>query len=81
MNNDNNPMPQQEQQTNFKIWQQNLCKSSNTWEHLLKNLDPNDYALACIQETYLNPVNLANASNLRRYWDVVYPSKHHTSQD
>jgi len=44
---------------------------------MLKNLDPEEYDIACIQEPYLNPVNLANASNLRRFWDVIYPSNHH----
>jgi len=44
---------------------------------MLKNLDPEEFDLACIQEPYLNPVNLANASNLRRYWDILYPSDHH----
>jgi exonuclease III len=62
----------------FKIWQQNLRKSPNAWEHMLKNLDPEKYDLACIQEPYLNPVNLANASNLRSYWDVIYPSNHNS---
>ncbi|KAG1888692.1 hypothetical protein F4604DRAFT_1569660, partial [Suillus subluteus] len=77
----NKPETHQQPRTNFKIWQQNLRKSSHTWEHLLKNLNPNDYNLACIQEPFLNPVKLANTSNLRRYWDVIYPTKHHTSQD
>jgi len=49
---------------NLKIWQQNLHKSQSTWEHLLCNLDPELYDLACIQEPYLNPVKLTNASNL-----------------
>ncbi|KAG1813422.1 hypothetical protein EV424DRAFT_1326627, partial [Suillus variegatus] len=44
-----------------------------------RNLDPNKYDIACIQEPYLNPVNLANASNLSRFWDVVYPSNHHAN--
>lgn len=51
----------------FTIWQQNLRKSSGAWEHLIKNLDPETYDLACIQEPYLNPINLANASNLRAH--------------
>ncbi|KAG1831577.1 hypothetical protein EV424DRAFT_1314168, partial [Suillus variegatus] len=46
---------------------------------MLRNLDPNKYDIACIQEPYLNPVNLANASNLSRFWDVVYPSNHHAN--
>ncbi|KAG1816802.1 uncharacterized protein BJ212DRAFT_1237052, partial [Suillus subaureus] len=62
-----------------KIWQQNLRKSSSTWEHMLQNLNPNTYDLACIQEPFLNPVGLANASNLRQLWDVIYPSNHHTN--
>ncbi|KAG1810504.1 hypothetical protein EV424DRAFT_1307489, partial [Suillus variegatus] len=37
------------------------------------------YDLACIQEPFLNPVNLANASNLRSFWDVIYPMDHHSS--
>jgi len=44
---------------------------------MLKNLDPEEYDLACIQEPYLNLVNLVNASNLQCYWDVLYPSNHH----
>lgn len=44
---------------------------------MLSNLNPDTYDLACIQEPYLNPVNLANASNLRRHWDVIYPTRHH----
>jgi hypothetical protein len=67
--------------TDFKIWQQNLRKSPNAWEHMLKNLDPKTYDLACIQEPYLNPVGLANASNLRRYWDVIYPTNHHSNPE
>jgi len=49
---------------NLKIWQQNLRKSNGAWEHMLRNLDPESFDIACIQEPYLNPVNLANASNL-----------------
>ncbi|KAG1759603.1 hypothetical protein EDD22DRAFT_782352, partial [Suillus occidentalis] len=63
----------------FTIWQQNLRKSSGAWKHLIKNLDPETYDLACIQEPYLNPVNLANTSNLRAHWDVIYPTDHHSS--
>ena len=74
--NQNNPPS-----TDFKIWQQNLWKSPNAWEHMLKNLDPKTYDLACIQEPYLNPVGLANASNLRRYWDVIYPTNHHSNPE
>lgn len=63
----------------FKIWQQNLRKSAYAWEHIIRNLDPNIYDLACIQEPYLNPVNLANALNLRQFWDILYPMDHHTN--
>ncbi|KAG2072176.1 hypothetical protein BDR04DRAFT_1014224 [Suillus decipiens] len=49
---------------NVKIWQQNLCKLNGTWEHLLRNLNPKAYDIACIQEPFLNPVNLANTLNL-----------------
>jgi len=66
---------------NLCIWQQNLRKSLPAWEHMLKDLDPNVYDIACIQEPYLNPVKLANASNLRQYWDVIYPTDHHTSPE
>jgi len=62
----------------LKIWQQNLRKSPNAWEHLLKNLNPDTYDLTCIQEPFLNAVNLANASNLNRFWDVIYPTNHHS---
>ncbi|KAG1851430.1 hypothetical protein DFJ58DRAFT_728870 [Suillus subalutaceus] len=72
---------QHQPRTNFRIWQQNLQTSSHAWEHLLKNLNPNTFDLACIQEPFLNPVNLANASNLKCYWDVLYPTTHHTNQD
>ncbi|KAJ8584196.1 hypothetical protein M405DRAFT_747457, partial [Rhizopogon salebrosus TDB-379] len=48
---------------------------------MLKNLDPHTYDLACIQEPYLNPVGLANTSNLQRYWDVIYPSNHHANPE
>ncbi|KAG1844473.1 hypothetical protein F4604DRAFT_1516830, partial [Suillus subluteus] len=63
----------------LKIWQQNLHKSLNAWEHMLRNLDPNVYDIACIQEPYFNPVNLANTSNLKQFWDVIYPTDHHAS--
>ncbi|KAG1796593.1 uncharacterized protein BJ212DRAFT_1234582, partial [Suillus subaureus] len=63
----------------LKIWQQNLQKSLNAWEHMLRNLDLNIYNIACIQEPYLNPVNLANASNLKQYWDIIYPTDHHAN--
>ncbi|KAG2150785.1 hypothetical protein DEU56DRAFT_728573, partial [Suillus clintonianus] len=69
------PLPQ------FRIWQQNLRKSINAWEHMLAELNPEVYDLACIQEPYLNPVNLANASNLRKYWDVIYPTNHHSGTE
>jgi len=49
------------------------------WEHMLKNLNPNKYNIACIQKPYINPVKLANASNLRQHWDVIYLTDHHTS--
>ncbi|KAG2089123.1 uncharacterized protein F5147DRAFT_587326, partial [Suillus discolor] len=65
----------------FKIWQQNLRKSLNAWEHLLHSLNPDVYDLACIQEPYLNTVNLANASTLGRFWDVIYPSNHHSNAE
>ncbi|KAG2108668.1 uncharacterized protein F5147DRAFT_576667 [Suillus discolor] len=39
------------------------------------------YDITCIQEPYLNPVKLANASNLRQYWGVLYLSNHHSSPD
>jgi len=64
---------------NLKIWQQNLCKSNGTWEHMPRNLDPESFNIACIQEPFLNPVNIANASNLRQFWDVVYLTDHYTS--
>ncbi|KAG2339958.1 hypothetical protein BDR05DRAFT_835686, partial [Suillus weaverae] len=64
-----------------KIWQQNLHKSPNAWEHFLKNLNPEKYDLACIQEPFLNPVNLTNASNLRKHWDIIYPMNHNKNQD
>ncbi|KAG2755207.1 hypothetical protein P692DRAFT_20717662 [Suillus brevipes Sb2] len=48
---------------------------------MLKNLNPHVYDIACIQEPYLNPVNLANASNLRQYWDVIYPTDHHANPE
>ncbi|KAG2336071.1 hypothetical protein BDR05DRAFT_897265, partial [Suillus weaverae] len=67
--------------TDLKIWQQNLRKSQGAWEHLLRNLNPEKFDIACIQEPYLNPVKLANASNLGRYWDVIYPLNHHASPD
>jgi len=63
----------------MKIWQQNLRKSNGAWEHLLRNLDPEVYDIACIQEPFLNPVNLVNASNLRQFWYIVYPTDHHTT--
>ncbi|KAG1794546.1 uncharacterized protein HD556DRAFT_1236586, partial [Suillus plorans] len=72
---------EQHPNTNFKIWQQNLRKSSTAWEHMLQNLNPNTYDLACIQEPFLNPVGLANASNLRQYWDVIYPTNHHSNPE
>jgi hypothetical protein len=50
---------------NMKIWQQNLCKLNSAWEHLLRNLDPGAYDIACIQEPFLNLVNLVNALNLQ----------------
>ncbi|KAG2073798.1 hypothetical protein BDR04DRAFT_1009815, partial [Suillus decipiens] len=61
----------------LKIWQQNLRKLLNAWEHMLRNLNPNVYDVACIQEPYLNPVNLANTSNLKQYWDIIYLTDHH----
>jgi hypothetical protein len=44
-----------------------------------RNLDPEVYDIACMQDLFLNPVNLANASNLRQFWDVIYPTDHHTT--
>jgi hypothetical protein len=64
--------------SDLKIWQQNLHKSPNTWEHLLKNLNPNMYDLACIQKPFLNTVNLTNTSNLNHLWDIIYPTNHHS---
>ncbi|KIK37783.1 hypothetical protein CY34DRAFT_92142, partial [Suillus luteus UH-Slu-Lm8-n1] len=46
---------------------------------MLRSLDLNEFDLVCIQEPFLNPINLANTSNLRTYWDVLYPTDHHTS--
>jgi hypothetical protein len=39
------------------------------------------YDLACIQEPFLNVVGLANASNLRWFWDVIYPTNHHSNPE
>ncbi|KAG2755643.1 hypothetical protein P692DRAFT_20717202 [Suillus brevipes Sb2] len=49
----------------LRIWQQNLRKSNHTWEHMLKNLNPHVYDIACIQEPYLNPVNLNTTIQIR----------------
>ncbi|KAG2028309.1 hypothetical protein BDR03DRAFT_883531, partial [Suillus americanus] len=65
----------------LKIWQQNLRKSSGAWEHMLKNLNPNESNIASIQEPYLNPVKLADASNLKQFWDILYPINHHISPE
>ncbi|KAG2072433.1 hypothetical protein BDR04DRAFT_972339, partial [Suillus decipiens] len=46
---------------------------------MLRNLDPETYDITCIQEPFLNPVNLANASNLRQFWDVIYLTDHHAT--
>ncbi|KAG1858834.1 hypothetical protein F4604DRAFT_1508014, partial [Suillus subluteus] len=73
----NNPPNRKE----LKIWQQNLRKSLSAWEHLTRNLNPDVYDIACIQEPYLNPVKLANASSLGRYWDVLYLTNHHASPE
>ncbi|KAG2144122.1 uncharacterized protein EDB93DRAFT_1087868, partial [Suillus bovinus] len=48
---------------------------------MLRNLNANEYDIACIQEPFLNPVNLANTSNLRAYWDVIYPTDHNNTPD
>ncbi|KAG1820625.1 hypothetical protein EV424DRAFT_1322928, partial [Suillus variegatus] len=40
---------------------------------MLRNLNPNNYDIAIIQEPYLNPVNLAPSSST---WDIIYPSIH-----
>jgi hypothetical protein len=48
---------------------------------MLRNLNPEKYDLACIQEPFLNTVGLANASNLRRFWDVIYPTNHHSNPE
>ncbi|KAG1767211.1 hypothetical protein EDD22DRAFT_773247 [Suillus occidentalis] len=76
---DNHTEPQPN--TDFKIWQQNLCKSSSTWEHMLQNLNPNTYDLKCIQEPFFNQIGLANTSNLRCYWDIIYPTNHHLNPE
>ncbi|KAG2342693.1 hypothetical protein BDR05DRAFT_841567, partial [Suillus weaverae] len=39
------------------------------------------YDLACIQEPFLNVIGLANTSNLRRYWDVIYLTNHHSNPE
>lgn len=48
---------------------------------MLRNLNPEKYDLECIQEPFLNAVGLANASNLRRFWDVIYPTNHHSNPE
>lgn len=48
---------------------------------MLQTLNPKSYDLACIQEPYLNVVGLANASNLKRFWDVIYPTNHHSNPE
>lgn len=48
---------------------------------MLQILNPESYDLACIQEPYLNVVGLANASNLKRFWDVIYPTNHHSNPE
>lgn len=59
--------------TNLRIWQQNLHTAQAAHEHMLRNLHPEHYDIAIIQEPYLNPVNLALCSSR---WDIIYPTTH-----
>ncbi|KAG1787233.1 uncharacterized protein HD556DRAFT_1247201, partial [Suillus plorans] len=40
---------------------------------MFRDLDPDSYDIACIQEPYINPVNLAPGNSR---WEAIYPSCH-----
>jgi hypothetical protein len=65
-----------ERRKTLRIWQQNLNKAKNTQQHLLRNLDPQKYDIAAIQEPVINYVNLTTSNS---HWNIIYPTTHHTA--
>src|ERR1700755_3034172 len=55
----------------FRIWQQNVAKSSTAQHDLLAKAKPQDWDIIALQEPYLNHLQLTRANP---HWNVVYPS-------
>ena len=63
----NEPLPKKY----FKIWQQNIAKSSTAQHDLLAKANPNDWDIIALQEPYLDHLGLTRANS---HWTVIYPS-------
>ncbi|KAH7919725.1 hypothetical protein BV22DRAFT_995247, partial [Leucogyrophana mollusca] len=61
----------------LRVWQQNLRKSQAAQEDFLKDLSPDLYDVAAIQEPHLNFVNLAPVP--ASHWTTVYPTCHNVN--
>ena len=72
MNNEN-PNKTTPQQRTLRIWQQNLNKSRSAQQHMLCNLNPNEYNIALLQEPVINTVNLTTTNSR---WNIIYPTCH-----
>ena len=55
----------------FRIWQQNVAKSSTAQHDLLAKAKPQDWDVIALQEPYLNHLQLTHANP---HWNVIYPS-------
>jgi predicted secreted protein len=55
----------------FRIWQQNVAKSSVVQHDVLANANPKDWDIIAIQEPYMDFLGLTRANP---HWNVIYPS-------
>ena len=55
----------------FRIWQQNVAKSSIAQHDVLAKANPKDWDIIALQEPYMDFLGLTRA-NL--HWNVIYPS-------
>jgi hypothetical protein len=72
-----NPHPLPAQQPSLRIWQQNLNKSLTSQLELLHSMHPTSFAIAAIQEPYLDHNQCSRGTSK---WNIVYPSPYYTNE-
>ncbi|KIK76604.1 hypothetical protein PAXRUDRAFT_110044, partial [Paxillus rubicundulus Ve08.2h10] len=54
----------------LRVWQQNLNKARSAQQDMLRDLDPDKFDLAVIQEPVINLINLTTTNS---WWNIIYP--------